>query len=402
MKNTDRKRALMFPLLIVLSACGSGGGGGGTAAGGGTGGGGTGGGGGGGTTLMPTFESIQAGVFDQRCISCHIGATAPGGLRLDDANAFALLVGIASVQVPALLLVDPSNPDDSYLIDKLEGTHTVGGQMPLGGTPLPQTDIDVVRQWITDGALPAMAPPPTAPIRVSSLSPLPGSSMPAAPMTIMAVFDRELSAATVDATTFLVMRSGGDGTFDDGNEVAIVADSVTVSMMNPMTATFDMSSTGSVNDTYQVTLIGSGGTTIQDLDANALDGEFSGAFPSGDGAAGGDFIAEFTVDGIQATLTSIQENIFTPTCSGCHSGPGGSAGLDLSSISASFMALVNIASSQVGALSLVNPGDPDNSYLIQKLEGTAAVGAQMPRFAPALDQPTIDAVRQWISDGATM
>ncbi|MGI9258087.1 MAG: Ig-like domain-containing protein [Gammaproteobacteria bacterium] len=399
-KNIDRKRALAFPLLIVLSACGSGGGGGNTGTGGGAGGGGTG--GGGGNTLIPTIESIQTNVFDQLCISCHIGATAPGGLRLDDANAFALLVGVASVQNAALLRVDPGNPDDSYLIDKLEGTHTVGGRMPLGGTPMPQADIDVVRQWITDGAMPAMAPPPTAPIRVSSLSPVPGSSMPMVPMTIMAVFDRELSAASVDATTFLVTRSGGDGTFDDGNEVAIVADSVSVSMMNPMTATFDMSSSTAVSDTYQVTLVGSGGTTIQDLDANALDGEFSGAFPSGDGTAGGDFVAEFTVDGIQPTLTSIQDNIFTPTCAGCHSGPGGAAGLDLTSLSASFNALVNVASAQVGTLSLVNPGDADNSYLIQKLEGTAAVGAQMPRFAPALDQATIDTVRQWITDGATM
>jgi hypothetical protein len=393
---SDLRRALLFPLFLLIASCGSGGGGDSAAGGGG-------GGGGGGATLMPTFESIQTGVFDQLCISCHIGATAPGGgLRLDDANAFALLVGVSSTQNPALLRIDPGNPDDSYLIDKLEGTQTTGGRMPLGGTAIPQADIDVIRQWISDGALPPMAPPPTAPIRVTSLSPVPASSMPAAPMTIMAIFDRELSAASVDATTFLVTRSGGDGTFGDGNEVAIVADSVTVSMMNPMTATFDMSSTASVNDTYQVTLIGSGGTTIQDLDANALDGEFSGAFPAGDGTAGGDFIAEFTVDGLQPTLTSIQDNIFTPICSGCHSGPGGAAGLDLTSLSASFNALVNVASSEVGALSLVDPGDPDDSYLIQKLEGTAAVGAQMPRFATPLDQATIDVVRQWITDGASM
>ena len=61
-----------------------------------------------------------------------------------------------------------------------------------------------------------------------------------------------------------------------------------------------------------------GAATVQDLDANELDGEFSGSFPSGDGTAGGDFVAEFTVDGIQPTLQSIQDNVFTPICSGCH------------------------------------------------------------------------------------
>jgi hypothetical protein len=237
------------------------------------------------------------------------------------------------------------------------------------------------------------------------MSPLPGSTAAMVPMTIMAVFDRELNAASVDSTTFLVTRSGGDGTFGDGNEVAIEADSVSVSQMNPTTAVFDMTSTTTVNDTYRVTLVGAGTTTIQDIDANSLDGEFAGTFPSGDGTAGGDFVAEFTVDGIEPTLASIQDNIFTPSCSGCHSGPNGGAlpaGLDLTSISASFVGLVNVPASQNGALDRVEPGDPDNSYLIRKLEGTAAVGNRMPLFGTPLDQDAIDAVREWVAGGAQL
>ncbi len=400
------KGALPLPLVLVLVACGSGGGDAAPAGGGGGGGGGAGGGGGGGgTTLLPTFESIQAQVFDQLCINCHIGASAPLGLRLDDTNSFALLVGVASVQNSALLRVDPGNPNDSYLIQKLEGTQSTGGQMPLGGTPLPQADIDVIRQWITDGAQPPPGQMPSAPIRVSSISPLPDSMMAAVPMSIMAIFDREPAAASVDATTFLLERSGGDGTFGDGNEVSIVADSVSVSTMNPLAATFDFSSTPPVSDTYRLTLVGTGAATIQDLDANALDGEFTGTFPSGDGVAGGDFIADFVVEGIQPTLASIQDNVFTPSCAGCHSGPNGGplpSGLDLTSISASFTGLVNVAASQVGTLNRVEPGNPDDSYLIQKLEGTAAVGGRMPLFGTPLDQATIDAIRQWITDGAQM
>ena len=49
----------------------------------------------------------------------------------------------------------------------------------------------------------------------------------------------------------------------------------------------------------------------------------------------------------------------------------------------------------------VEPGDPDNSYLIRKLEGGPNInGQQMPFGGPPLDQAVIDDIRQWISDGA--
>jgi hypothetical protein len=68
------------------------------------------------------------------------------------ADSFAALVGVASIQVPALDRVEAGNPEDSYLIQKLEGTQTVGERMPQGGPFLDQETIDTVRQWITDGA----------------------------------------------------------------------------------------------------------------------------------------------------------------------------------------------------------------------------------------------------------
>jgi len=60
----------------------------------------------------------------------------------------------------------------------------------------------------------------------------------------------------------------------------------------------------------------------------------------------------------------------------------------------------NGRSMQVGSLNRVTPGNPDNSYLIQKLEGTAAGGSRMPQGGPFLDQATVDMIRQWITDGA--
>ena len=399
------KRVLLASALASIASCGSGSGSSNSSGGGGGGNGGGGGGGAGGTPLQPTFASIQANVFTPICVACHVGAAAPLGLRLDDANSYALLVGVASGQQPALQRVEPGDPDNSYLIRKLEGTASTGGRMPLGMTPLPQGDIDMIRQWILDGALPTASPPPADPIRVSSLSPLPNSTLPMLPLSIMAIFDRELDATSVNATTFLVERSGGDGTFGDGNEVAVTPVSVTVPAMNPNTAVFDFSTAPPVEDTYRVTLVGTGPAMILDLDSNALDGEFTGSFPSGDGTQGGNFVAEFDVAGIQPTLQSIQDNVFTPICSGCHTGPASNtlpSGLDLTSLTPSYMGLVGTASVQDGTVDRVSPGDPDNSYLIRKLEGTAPFGGQMPLFGQPLDQATIDTIRQWITDGAAM
>lgn len=111
-------------------------------------------GGGGSGTLQPTFESIQANVFTPMCTGCHAGAAAPAGLRLDAASSYALLVGVASAEVPSLQRVDAGHPDDSYLVRKLEGSATVGARMPLGGPYLDAATIAVIRQWIAAGAPP--------------------------------------------------------------------------------------------------------------------------------------------------------------------------------------------------------------------------------------------------------
>ena len=357
---------------------------------------------------MPEFGSIQANVLTPQCTNCHVGATAPLGLRLDAANSYALLVGRASVQQPSLQRVNPGDPGASYLIRKLEGTASQGGQMPLGAPPLTPADIAIIRQWIINGAPPALAPPSTNPVRLTSLDPLPNTTVPMLPMTITAIFDRELNSPSVNETTFLVERSGGDGTFNDGNEVAIIPVSVTVPLVNQRAAIFDMSTTTPIEDTYRVTLIGTGAAAILDLGGNALDGEFSGNFPSGNAAAGGNFVAEFSVVGVQPTLQSIQDNVFTPLCAGCHSGPTSidvndlPSGMDLTSLAMSFVSLVGVTSLEDGNFERVEIDNAQNSYLIQKLEGSAAVGGQMPLFGPPLDQATIDVIRQWINDGAVM
>lgn len=101
-----------------------------------------------------TLAQIQEEIFGAICAACHTGANAPRGLRLDSAdNAYAYLVNQAADEAPELMRVNPGNPDDSYIIRKLEGaTDIVGAQMPLGGPYLTQEQINKVRAWITNGA----------------------------------------------------------------------------------------------------------------------------------------------------------------------------------------------------------------------------------------------------------
>jgi hypothetical protein len=359
---------------------------------------------GGNVPLAPTLQSLQANLFNPFCIVCHSGANAPLGLRLDAANSFINLVAVRSRQNSSILRVAPGNPDQSYLIRKLEGTASEGEQMPLGGPPIPQAKIDFVRQWIADGALPDSGPPDLPPI-VISLAPEPDSILGSFPSEITAGFDQDMDASTINEMTFTLVRSGGDGTFSDGNETVITPVSVALSTANARLAIMDLSGIPAVEDHYQITLFGSGPNMILSINAVALDGEHPGSFPSGNGTEGGDFVVEFEIQGVQPSLASIQKNIFTPTCSvaGCHSGPPGPnlpGGMDLSSSDASFNSLINIASVQEPTIFRVAVGDPNNSYLIHKLEGTAAQGLQMPRGGPFLDQATINVFRLWIDSGA--
>jgi hypothetical protein len=102
---------------------------------------------------------------------------------------------------------------------------------------------------------------------------------------------------------------------------------------------------------------------------------------------------------LRPIFSSIQANVLTPMCVGCHAGAAAPAGLRLDAGS-SYALLVGVASAEVGSLRRVAPGNPADSYLIQKLEGSAAVGARMPLGGPYLDAATIAVIRQWIADGA--
>ena len=101
-------------------------------------------------------------------------------------------------------------------------------------------------------------------------------------------------------------------------------------------------------------------------------------------------------------LSQLQATIFTPICSTCHTGVGTTLpGVQNLTAGNTWASLVNVASLELPTLKRVLPGDPANSYIIQKLEGAPGIsGARMPLGGPYLDQATIDQVKLWIADGA--
>lgn len=100
-----------------------------------------------------------------------------------------------------------------------------------------------------------------------------------------------------------------------------------------------------------------------------------------------------------ATLSEIEAEIFVKSCtfSACHKGAAPAGGLGLEG--STHAKLVDVAAVGTKA-TLVVPGDPDASYLLEKLTATMpAAGDPMPPGAP-LSSEKIEMIRGWIEAGA--
>lgn len=236
--------------------------------------------------LSADFDSIQSNVLTPICTTCHSGAAAPLGLRLDEGASYALLVNAPSTEVPGLLRVNPGDPDSSYLIQKIEGTAEVGGRMPLGGSPLPAETIALIRQWILEGA---QAPQSSgvSPSKLSAAWPIEGTLSRNAPAIVIAS-ERELDTSLLQAGTLTITRSGGDADFANGNEVQIDAQ-IELRSLSPTVLAITPPPGGWTADAYRLRVSGSSPLAVTDLNSVAIDG-------NADGQAGGDFELNFSVE----------------------------------------------------------------------------------------------------------
>jgi hypothetical protein len=109
-----------------------------------------------------------------------------------------------------------------------------------------------------------------------------------------------------------------------------------------------------------------------------------------------------------ATLTQLQNEFFGPICSACHNGsnplvlPGS---MNLTTPQQTYSNTVNVSSQQDSAQKRIQPGSPDTSYLVRKVEGDPGIsGSRMPRGCPGtqpcLSDAEIQRLRDWVNAGA--
>jgi len=114
-------------------------------------------------TVTPTvtLTQLQAKIFTPICSVCHTGGgtVLPSVQNLTAGHTFANIVNVPSIEQPTLLRIKPNDPTNSYLLQKIEGAPGISGsRMPLGcgssANPcLDQATIDLVKTWISQGAL---------------------------------------------------------------------------------------------------------------------------------------------------------------------------------------------------------------------------------------------------------
>ena len=113
--------------------------------------------------LSVSLSSIQQSIFNVTdssgrlaCVQCHTdqGRTPASNLVLTEGRSYQQLMGRASTGRPGETLVIAGDPDNSYLVKKLEGASGIAGQrMPRGNGPfLTEGQMLVIRRWIAEGA----------------------------------------------------------------------------------------------------------------------------------------------------------------------------------------------------------------------------------------------------------
>lgn len=97
------------------------------------------------------FAEHAKAVFRAHCVSCHNSNKTEGDLDLT--NYASLMQGSSSGDT-----IEPGSSADSYLFQLM--THAESPEMPPSGQKIPSNDIEIIRNWIDDGAINASGSKP--------------------------------------------------------------------------------------------------------------------------------------------------------------------------------------------------------------------------------------------------
>jgi Carboxypeptidase regulatory-like domain len=102
------------------------------------------------------YSDVQAVWGEYGCTGCHPGVNS--SLDLREAQSYADLVGIPALEDTSLTRVVAGDPERSFLYLKLGGASPVGDipaigtRMPPRAPPIDEADLELVRDWIEQGA----------------------------------------------------------------------------------------------------------------------------------------------------------------------------------------------------------------------------------------------------------
>jgi hypothetical protein len=127
-----------------------------------------------------------------------------------------------------------------------------------------------------------------APAKLQGVSPAADDILNIAPTEIVIASANAIDTTFIQTGALQVLRSGDDGSFEEGNETPIPSLTVSVRSEAPTVLVLTKTDGPFVPDSYRITIAGNGALAAVDRAGLPIDGD-------GDGAPGGDFVEYFDV-----------------------------------------------------------------------------------------------------------
>lgn len=375
------------------------------------------------------------------CASCHSGTQSPNFAE----DICETVVDVDAEQLASMKLIAPNDPENSYLLHKIKGTHTsvggTGGTMPPSGT-LSEEQITLIEDWISAGAECGEAVGTEADVAngeevvnstcnvchgvnttpFADLAPNKSDGeiinaikngyggMPAqaavsdyAAMDVLAYLRAEYGEY-VEEVSPLDIDDDSDGFTENQGDCDDTDPDINPDAADDNNDGVDDNCDGTPDDEYIEpsdldTDDDGDGVTENEGDCNDTDPDINPS-ATDDNNDGVDDNCDGTPDeGYTVTWTTDIEPLFQPYgCAGCHYGF-----FDLTTI-LSTNAGDNYNTNAGASMPWVTPNEPENSYLYHKIAGTQASvgggGDQMPQYASAMSAAEIELVERWILGGA--
>ena len=356
-----------------------------------------------------------ADLFTGSCggAGCHTDGGQSGSLKLDPDVAAGELVGVAASGKPGAVRVVAGDAANSYLVQKMTGEFVP--LMPLGAKdPLPDAEIDTVRNWInglepcdeggTTDADAGVADDTGAPDVIEPTD----EGVPPIEVTVPKAVEDLFQSSCAGGFCHVGQTAGGMSLLPDD----IVANTVNVKAGGSelmRIAPGDPESSWLYQKTRNLAADGIGNPMPQGTDGlpeadlklvedwiNSID-ENTGTPTDGDTDEPPPDECTPLRDKYTVDYAAIK-NLIQVRCAPCHI-DGSDGGLNMKG--EDFIAnTVNVKAGTDDKFFRINPGAPDKSYLVLKLKGEAA-GDRMPQSGEFYTDEEMKSLEEWIEDCAS-